>query len=54
MGSHESGMKHTEATGETRSGSEKPQATEGVDARAAEVPLSPRDRRVPYGAYEAG
>jgi hypothetical protein len=30
MGSHEYGIKHTEATGKTRSGSEKPPATKGV------------------------
>jgi hypothetical protein len=34
IGSHERGMKHTEATGKTRSGSGKPLATDGVGTGA--------------------
>jgi hypothetical protein len=46
-------MKHTEATGKTRSGSVKRLAIEGAGVRASGVPPSPRDRRVPRGAYKS-
>jgi hypothetical protein len=53
-GSHESGMKQIEGAGETKSGSKKLEATEGVGARAAKVSPSPRDGRVLHCACEAG
>jgi hypothetical protein len=41
MGSHKRGMKHTDATGKTWSGSRKQLATKGTEALGA--PLSPRE-----------
>jgi hypothetical protein len=50
MGSHERGMKHTDTTGKTWSGSGKQLGTEGAGVLV--VYLSPRDGRVLRSACE--
>jgi hypothetical protein len=52
LGSQDRGMKHAETMGKARSGSGKPQVTEGVDD--ARLSPSSRDGRMSRNACEAG
>jgi hypothetical protein len=53
MGSQEREIKHTKDLEKMWSGSRKLLASEGPNSRVLEVPLSPRDERVPCEASES-